>query len=62
VSNEAAVMEPLVRQFVREGYHNVPNWAHLGILTRGLILQKGHRDENVADIAREAAIANGMSK
>jgi hypothetical protein len=24
-SDQAAVMEPLVRQFVREGYHNVPD-------------------------------------
>jgi hypothetical protein len=62
VSNEAAVIEPLVRQFVREGYHNVPDWAHLGNLTRALMLQKGDRDKNVADIAREAAMANGMSK
>jgi hypothetical protein len=61
-SNEAAVMEPLVRQFVREGYHDVPDWTNLSVLTRDLILKKGYRDQNVADIAREAAIANGMSK
>jgi hypothetical protein len=55
-------MEPLVRQFVREGYRNVPDWSLLGVLTRKLILEKGYRDKDVADIAKEAAIAHGMSK
>jgi hypothetical protein len=62
VSEEADAMEPLVRQFVREGYRNVPDWSLLGVLTRKLILEKGYRDKDVADIAKEAAIAHGMSK
>ena len=61
-SDQAAVMEPLVRQFVREGYHNVPDWADLAAMARSLILEKGYRDNDIAEIAREAAIANGMSK
>jgi hypothetical protein len=61
-SDEAAAMKPLVRQFVKEGYHSVPDWAVLGDLMRELILQKGYRDEDIAEIAREAAIANGISK
>jgi hypothetical protein len=60
--DEAAVLKPLVRQFVREGYHSVPDWADLGEEARALILEKGYRDEDIAEIAREAAIANGMSK
>jgi hypothetical protein len=27
VGEEAAVMQPLVRQFVKEGYHSVPDWV-----------------------------------
>jgi hypothetical protein len=61
-SDEAAVLKPLVRQFVREGYHKVPDWADLGDMARALILEKGYRDGDIAEIAREAAIANGMSK
>ena len=61
-NDEAAVLEPLVRQFIREGYHSVPDWAHLGSIARALILEKGYRDKDIAEIAREAAIANGMSK
>jgi len=61
-SDQNAVMAPLVRQFVREGYHNVPDWADLAADARALILEKGYRDEDIAEIAREAAIANGMSK
>jgi hypothetical protein len=57
-----AVLEPLVHQFVREGYHNVPDWADLALMARALILEKGYRDKDIAEIAREAAIANGMSK
>jgi hypothetical protein len=62
VTNEAAVLKSLVRQFVREGYHSVPDWVHLGSLARALILERGYRDKDIAEIAREAAIANGMSK
>jgi hypothetical protein len=61
-SDEAAALEPIVRQFVREGYHSIPDWGALGDLSRALILEKGYRDEDLAEIAREAAIANGMSK
>jgi hypothetical protein len=61
-SDQAAVLRPLVRQFVREGYHNVPDWVDLAAMARALILEKGYRDEDIAEIAREAAIANGMSK
>jgi hypothetical protein len=61
-SDVAAATEPLVRLFVSEGYHKVPDWADLGIMMRALILEKGYRDKDVAEIAREAAIAHGMSK
>jgi hypothetical protein len=61
-SDEAEALKPLVRQFVREGYHSVPDWGYLGELVRALILEKGYRDKDLAEIAREAAIANGMSK
>ena len=61
-SEEAAVMKPLVRRFVREGYHSVPDWAELGDLVRALILKKGYGDKNIAEIAKEAAISKGMSK
>jgi hypothetical protein len=59
---QAEALQPLVRQFVREGYHNVPDWADLAYMARALILEKGYRDKPMAEIAREAAIANGMSK
>jgi hypothetical protein len=62
VSDKADVMKPLVRQFVMEGYHSVPNWSALGTMAQKLILEKGYRDKDIAEIAREAAIANGMSK
>src|SRR5579863_9918944 len=62
VSDVAAAMKPLVRQFVREGYHNVPDWGYLAAISRALILERGYRDNDIAEIAREAAIANGMSK
>jgi hypothetical protein len=61
-AEEAAVLKPLVRQFVKEGYHSVPDWADLAALARALILKKGYRDQDIVEIAREAAIANGMSK
>ena len=61
-ADQAAVMEPLVRQFVREGYHNVPDWPELAIVARALILEKGYRDRDIAEIAKEAAIARGVSK
>lgn len=59
---EAAVMRPIVRQFVKEGYHSVPDWVPLGRMARTLILEKGYRDNDIVEIAREAAIKNGMSK
>ena len=31
-------------------------------MAQKLILEKGYRDKDIAEIAREAAIANGMSK
>jgi hypothetical protein len=55
-------MRPLVRQFVMEGYHSVPDWIDLAVMAHKLILEKGYRDKDIAEIAREAAIANGMSK
>jgi hypothetical protein len=61
-SDRAAVMEPLVRQFVKEGYHSVPDWPELNRITRALILKKGYGGKNIAEIAKEAAIAHGMSK
>jgi predicted lipoprotein len=61
-SDQAAVMEPLVRQFVREGYHNVPDWSELAYMARALMLEKGYHDNNIAGIAKEAAITHGMSK
>jgi hypothetical protein len=61
VEDEAAVLKPLVRQFVSEGYHSVPDWAALGDMARALILEKRYGTD-IAEIAREAAIANGMSK
>jgi hypothetical protein len=36
--------------------------ASLGEEARALILKKGYRDEDIVEIAREATIANGMSK
>ena len=59
---EVPVLKSLVRQFVKEGYHSVPDWADLAAMTRALILERGYRDKDIAEIAREAAIANGMSK
>jgi hypothetical protein len=38
--DEVAVLKSLVRQFIREGYHSVPDWAHLGTIARALILEK----------------------
>lgn len=49
--DETAVLKPLVRQFVREGYHSVPDWAELSEMVRALILEKGYRDEDLAEIA-----------
>ena len=60
--DEAEALKPLVRQFVGEGYHSVPDWTELGDLARALILEKGYRDDDLVEIAREAAIKNGMSK
>jgi hypothetical protein len=62
ISDEAAVLKSCVRQFVKEGYHNVPDWGVLANRVRKLILQKGYRDQDISDIAREAAILLGMSK
>jgi hypothetical protein len=56
------VLKPIVRQFVREGHHSVPDWAALAVMARALILKKGYRDNDIVEIAREAAIKNGMSK
>jgi hypothetical protein len=60
--SSAGVMRPLVRQFVMEGYHSVPDWIDLANMARKLILEKGYRDQDIVEIAREAAIKNGMSK
>jgi len=35
--------------------------ATKAMVVRALILEKGYRDEDIPEIAREAAIANGMS-
>jgi hypothetical protein len=61
-TEEMAVMKPLVAKFVDQGYHNVPDWSELAYYTRKLILERGYRDKDVAEIAEEAAIANGMTK
>ena len=60
--DEAHVLKPLVLQFVREGYHSVPDLTELSVWAHELILKRGYRDKDIAEIAREAAIANGMSK
>ena len=57
-----AVMKSLVIQFVSQGYRDVPDWSYLTIYTEELILQKGYRDKDVAEIAEEAALAHGMRK
>jgi uncharacterized protein YehS (DUF1456 family) len=62
METEAAVLQPIVRQFVMEGYHNVPDWILLSVIARKLILERGYRDNDIVEIAREAAIRNGMSK
>jgi hypothetical protein len=56
------VMKSLVVKFIEQGYRNVPDWSHLAIYTEQLILQKGYRDKDIAEIAEEAALAHGMSK
>jgi hypothetical protein len=61
-TEQHVVMAPLVRQFISEGYHDVPDWSDLADETRALILKKGYRDKDIVEIAREAAIAKGMSK
>jgi hypothetical protein len=58
----AVAVKPLVHQFVEEGYHNVPDWGELQYLMHKLILAKGYRDKDFVEIAREAAIADGMAK
>jgi hypothetical protein len=57
-----AVMDSLVIRLVSEGYRNVPGWANLATIMEELILQKGYRDKDVAEIAEEAALAHGMRK
>jgi Bacterial regulatory proteins, tetR family len=56
------ILQPVIRQFIQEGYHNVPDWLVLRDATRALILERGYRDKDIAEIAKEAAIAKGMSK
>jgi hypothetical protein len=59
---DITVMKSLVIQFVSQGYRDVPDWEHLSFYTHQLILQKGYRDKDVAEIAEEAALAHGMRK
>jgi hypothetical protein len=62
VAVEAKVMQDCVIRFVEQGYHNVPDWAHLSRLTADLIRKKGYRDADINTIAEEAAITDGMTK
>jgi hypothetical protein len=59
---EMNLLTPIVRRFIKEGYHDVPDWAVLGAAMRVLILKRGYRDKDIAEIALEAAISMGMSK
>jgi hypothetical protein len=59
---ESALMTIFIIQFVDQGYRNVPDWASLGMYVEELIRQKGYRDKDLGEIAKEAAIAHGMRK
>jgi hypothetical protein len=36
------ILQPVIRQFIQEGYHNVPDWLVLRDATRVLILEGGY--------------------
>jgi hypothetical protein len=55
-------IEPIVIQFVSDGFRNVPDWGQLSYDIRKLILKNGYGDQSLDIIAKEAALKSGMTK
>jgi hypothetical protein len=61
-NKDAPVMKEIVIKLVAKGYKKVPDWARLSSITREKILEKGYTNQDIEEIAEEAALANGMTR
>lgn len=61
-SEEKAALEPLVVEYVSQGYKNVPNWAELSRFVNDAIRKNGWGNKDLRDIAISAAKEKGMTK
>ncbi len=61
-SQENDTIEPIIIEFVAQGYKNVPSWSHLGTQMAELIRKYGWATNDINEIALEAAKSLGMTK
>ncbi len=61
-SQEHNTLEPIVIEFVAQGYKNVPSWSRLGTTMAELIRKNGWATDDINKIALEAAESLGMTK
>jgi len=59
---EAPIMKEIVIKLVAKDYKRVPDWARLSILAREKILEKGYINEDIEEVAEEAALGAGMTR
>ena len=54
-------LEPIIYQFVKDGYKNIPDWPALSNRVREFVLKNGAGNKPLSSIAEEAAKLSGMS-
>ena len=59
---ESATLEPIVIEFVAQGYKKVPKWSRLSIKMADIIRERGLAKEDINKIAIDAAKELGMTK
>lgn len=61
-SEKRIVLEPVIIEYVSQGYKNVPDWSELSNKIEKAIRKNGWGNRDIHDIALDAAKAQGMTK
>ena len=55
------ILQPIITEFIRQGFHNIPEWQELAVEMKRMIRKNGWRDRPVDEIAVDAGKAVGMN-
>ncbi len=55
------ILQPIITEFIRQNYCNIPDWQELATEMKRLIRKNGWRDRSVEEIAEDAGKGLGMS-